>query len=795
MSAFRHFTRTFRRNPGVLSLAVLTLALGTGSTTAVFKIVDALLIRPLPYPGSDRLFEVWTECGPKGPKLHGVSRGAFHALRDETSVFSSVEAYQFGAATLTGDGEPVFVAAPRVTPGLLHLLGAAPRLGRLFDDNDSTAGSRVAIISEHLWTSRFGRAPDVINRRLTIDDEPHTIVGVLPRRFGFPEQTSEVWRPILSDRGRGISERAQAVVMLRAGITREVANDRLVATSTALQADGGLARDRRLVLDDLIQRRYGRQFSTALYIMLGAIALVLLVACVNVANLLLARAITRQSEFALMGALGASRSHLVAQVLGESLALAALGAAGGVLIARVLLVTILDLLPPDMKMLSAVATLDWRAVAFAASVATLTCVVVGVLPALRVAGHDPIESLKGRLPGVVDHGSERWQSGLVAAQLAVVLVLLTGTGLLLRSFTRLVSVDPGFAQANLLVFEIQLPDTRYQTPGSSVALLEGLDRLVEAIPGVGRATFAEGAPPTAGGLSFERPEAEGRPNIDASDLELPQRTVTSDYFATMGIPIVEGRSFIAEDPENVVIVNDKLARRLWGGESPVGRRFRLGSTQPWRVVVGVARDVKEHGLHDPIGDGMEVYFAYSRKATSRFFAFIVRATGNEAAVVQQVKERLWTIDERLPILGAMTMEQRLGDSVAKPRFLLRLASAFAGIAIVLACVGVYGTAAYWVARRRRELGIRMALGATRRGVLALIVGRSVRLAAWGCTIGLAASLSTTRILSSLMFETSVREPAIMAAVTALLVGLVLTGCYVPARRASQIDPATVLRSE
>jgi putative ABC transport system permease protein len=794
--ALQLMARSVRRNPGILGLVVLTLGLGIGGTTAVFGVVDALLIRPLPYSNSDRLLEVWTEQTPAGRRTPGLGGQAFRALRSERGAFAAVEAYQFGAATLTGDGEPAIVSAPLVSPGLLHVLSVVPRLGRLFSEDETGLGERVVLISGRLWTARFGRAPDVIGRRLSIDDEPHTIVGVLPARFAFPEQRAEVWRPLFPSSAQGISGRAQTIVMLRPEATRPSANDQLRAVSTHLQNDAVLGMDRRLVFEDLLQRRYGRQYGTALYVMLGAVGLVLLVACVNVTNLLLARATARQSEFALMGALGASRTQLVTQVMVESLVLALLACASGLLIAKVLLATILDFLPPQLSMLSAVATLDWRALVFATCVSTLTCVAVGLLPALRVGRIGLIESLKGRAPGVVDHGGEKWQSGLVIAQLALVLVLLTGAGLLLRSFVRLVNVDPGFEPANMLVFEIQLPDGRYQTPGSSLVLFETLDKLVESAPGVTRATFSEGAPPSGGSISVDiRPEAEGRASVDASGLRLPHSRVAPDYFTTMGIPLLEGRTFARDDTDDVVIVNDVLGRRFWGSESPVGRRFRLDSKQPWQTVVGVARDVKQMGLNDPMGDGMEVYYPYERGTTARFFTLIVRAGGNEADVVRQVKERLWTLDARLPVIEAMTMEQRLVESVARPRFFLRLGSAFAGMAILLAGVGVYGTAAYWVARRRRELGIRMALGATQTAVLALVVGRSIRLAAWGCAIGLGASLSVTRVLNSLLFETGAREPTILIGVTMVLAGLVVTACYFPALRASRIDPATVLRAE
>ena len=787
--------RSFRRDRGLLALVVLTLAAGIGGTTAVFGVVDTLLLNPVPYANADRLVEIWSEQGPSGRRTPGVSAQTLRALREEAQLFSAAEAYQFGAATLTGDGEPELVSAPQISPGTLQMLGAVPRLGRLFNDDDAAVGQNVAIISEALWTTRFGRSEGAIGRLLTVDGEPYRIVGVLPDAFAFPERRAAVWRPLIISSPQGGPARVQAIVRLQSGITPQVLEERLRVVSDRLTNDGTLARDRRLVAGDLIQRRYARQYSSALYIMLGAIALVLLVACVNVTNLLLARATARRGEFALLGALGASRRQVVAQVLVESLLLAMIGGAAGLLVSRVLLATLLDLLPPQLTMLSGAATFNWRAAAFAAGLSGLTCVVVGLIPALRVARIDLVQGLKGRAPGMVDQGSERSQSALVVAQLALVLVLLAGTGLLLRSFVRLVNVDPGFDSTNLMVFEIQLPAGSYQAPGSSVALFDELDRAIEALPGVRQATFSEGAPPTGSSLSFDmRPSAEGRPDVDVSGLQLPHATVAGDYFSTMGIPLLQGRTFVTDDPEEVVIVNDVLAQRFWGAESPVGRRFRLDAKQPWHTVVGVARDVKAMGLNDPRGEGMELYFPYKRASSARFFAVIVRG-GDPRTVTTQVKERLWSLDSRLPVIEAATMEDRLVESVARPRFFVRLSSAFAAIAVVLGAVGVYGTATYWVARRRRELGIRMALGATRGAAVMLVVGRSMRLAVWGCAIGIAIALATTKLMTSMLFETRADEPLIFVAVVAMLAGLVLAACYVPALRASRVDPATVLRAE
>jgi predicted permease len=792
MRVLGYAARGLRRAPELLALVVLTLALGIGGTTAVFTVVDGLLMRPLPYPEPHRLVEVWTEEAPEGWKTPGLEGPVLRSLRSRSQAFEAVEAYQFGAATLTGAGEPDLVAAPRVTPGLLRLLGVAPRLGRLFDDDEARTGARVALIAEGLWRSRFGGSDDVLGRSLWIDDEPHVVVGVLPTGFAFPERTARVWRPLAPEGGTG---RVQTVVRLAAATSRESLAGLLEALSAQLREAGLLAADRRLVFEDLLQKRWGRRYATALLVMLGAVSLVLLVACVNVTLLLLIRASARRGELALRVALGAGRGQLAGQVLLESLALAVLGCLGGVLLARLLLAAILSLLPPRMMMLSTVAGLDGRALGFALALSGLVCLLVGALPALRVAGTDPISGLRGRAPGTVDRGAERGQFALVVAQLGLVFVLLAGAGLLLRSFVRLVNVDPGFETADLLVLGIQPSSARYRAPGASLRLLEKLETLVEADPAVLSASFSDGAPPSSGFTRADGLEAEGGSRVVAAGLMLPSTCVAPDYFATMGIALVEGRTFARGDPEHAAVVSDGLARRLWGGEPALGRRFRLDPEAPWHTVIGVAKDVAAMGPGSSVGDGMELYRPFPRDVTSTWLTLLIRTDGSSATVLPRARERLRRLDDRLPILEATSMEQRLLESVARPRFFLRLAAAFAGIATLLAGVGVYGTIAHRVARRRHELGVRMALGATRADVVALLLGRGLRMAAAGSAIGAAVSFAVGRVLATLLFETSPHEPAVLAGIAALLSGLVMAASYLPARSGSRLDPSVVLRAE
>lgn len=783
--------RNLRRAPAFTGLVVLTQALGIGATTAMFSVVDAVLLNPLPFPNADRLAEVWTVTD--SGSRPGGSTAVVQALRQQPGLFTAVEAYQFGSANLTGGGEPANVGSPRISPGLMSLLGPAPLLGRLFTPEDAAAG-RVVILAERLWASRFGSDPTIVGREITVDDQPHRVVAVMPRHFRFPEGNIEMWRPL--DVSPGAKRLPVQVVAVRAlGISRAQIDERLQALSPGFRESGVVGKGQGLTTGLLLQQRFGRQAGQALYMMFGAVLLVLLVACVNVTNLLLVRSMTRRGELALMTALGASRGTLVRSVLVESLLLAAAGCLCGLLLAGTLLTLILGLAPPQLTFLTSATTeLDWRALVFAGALSSLTCVVVGLLPAWRAARVDAIDVLKQRAQGVIGSRDDWWQGALVAGQLSLVLVLLAGSGLMLRSFSRLVAVDPGFDVEHLSALDLQLRSQRDGAPGSSLAFMQDLERKVER-PGV-RAAITGGSPPRGGGFYFEiQPEAEGGMPADFTNISLPYSQVAPDYFETMGIPILTGRTFAARETSGAVIINDVLARRLWGDRSPIGRRFRLDAGQPWWDVVGVVADVKQMGPSDPMGQGMEFYLPFSPTERNRFFSLIIRSAGSRSADLQMAKQRVWELDDRQPIQKASTMDERIGESIARPRFFLTLATAFAGAAALLAAIGVYGVSTYWVSRRRRELAIRVALGASRQRVLSMVVGRSLRLATIGCATGLVLALWGARSIESMLFQTSARDPLTFLAVTAALGALALLASSLPALTASRVDPMSVLRAE
>jgi predicted permease len=793
--------RQFRRSPGLFALVVITLALGIGATTAMLGVVDMMLLRPLPYPHADRLADVGTRHAKTGRITANLSVGAIRALREQSAQWiAAVEMYQMGAGVLTIAGNSSLVSTPHVSPGLLTLLGVTPRLGRLFidDDGSSPAAGHVALISETLWQSRFGGAATTLGQQITIDDEHYAIIGVLPEGFRFPERC-DVWRPIVST---SATSRYHPIASLRPGVSREALNAQLRDLSPRLQQAGALPRDQVFELDEPLQARFPRRYSTAFYVMLAAAVLMLLVAIVNVTNLLLVRASARSQEFALLGALGATRGDLLRQMAIESTLLALVALAGGLLVANACLAIVVQLMPPEMTFLSNITRTawDWRVLAFTTLVATLTCFIVSTLPTLRVSRLDLIGALQNRSAAVAGASDERWQSALIAAQLAMVLVLLAGAGVLLRSFVHLVSVEPGLDRQNLLVFDLQIPEKRYQAPGAALALLEQLKTMVEASPDVERATISESAPPLPGRATHGTPEADGKP-LSGPAVDLLRRQVAPDYFTTLHIPIREGRAFRADDPDTTAIVSSSLARRLWNGASPIGHQLRLDPKEPWLTVVGVAGDVALMSPEAPDAEPLDTYIPHQRSAPPFVFSLIVRTRGNpgpgvgDAAVLQHVSDQLRTLDDRLPILEARTMDARFAEWVAKPRLFVGLASVFATMAVLLASVGVYGTAAYWVTRRRREIGIRIALGARPASVVAMVLRRGLRLALIGGGVGIAAALAGRQLLESLLFVTDARNPLTVVGVGGLLASLVLLACYLPARRASRIDPSIVLRGE
>jgi predicted permease len=783
--------RNLGRAPAFTGLVVLTLALGIGATTAMFSVVDAVLINPLPFTKADRLVEVWTRFDEGAARAPGATSAIVSALRQEPGLFESVAAYQFGAGTLTDAGQPQLISFAGLSPSMFAIFPAVPVHGRLFTPSDVAGSDRVILISERLWSAHFGRDPAVIDRLVTIDDETHRIVGILPARFNFPESSVGAWRPIDVE-SPNVRWRVQMVAILNDGVTAAQVDDRLKALTVSLRESGALPRGQSLVAQVPLQVRVGQRAATALYLLLGAVTVLLLVACVNVTTLLLVRASGRRSELALRVAIGAARSRLLRDAAVESLLLAITAAGLGLWLAAAFLPGMLGLAPENMLMLSsATGELDRRAVAFAIAIASITCVMCTTLPAWRATRIDPIGALKQQTESATSLGDDWWQGVLVSTQIALLVILLGTGGLLLRSFVKLTQVDVGFNPDGLATFEIQMPP-RYAKGGASRAFMRQVEQRVESSLGV-PATIVSSIPIRSGGFSQDvRPEAEGLPRPPGT-LSLPVARVSADFFDVFGISILQGRTFVPEDGEDAIIINDVLARRYFGELSPVGRRFKTNTTQPWLTVVGVAADVKTMGPADAVGEGTEAYVPMGPDGDSSYLTLVVRSAG--AATTPHISGIIWDLDPRMPILASTTMREAIGDSIARPRFLATLSGAFTVAAVLIAAIGVYGVSAYWVARRRREFAIRLAVGASPDRLVAAVLGRGLRLAAIGTGIGLAVALGGARVMTSVLFAIDPRDPVTFGGICVLLVAIAIAACAVPAVRAARVDPMTTLRAE
>ena len=792
--AFGAAVRNLRRAPAFTGLVIGTLALGIGATTAMFSVVDASLIRRPPYPGIERFAEV--RAAQPGPfRMTGIPGVAMPALRQGLTGVAAVEGYQMGAATITGGREPDLVGVPSITPNLLSFIGATAHLGRLFNESDTDPAVRSVIISHRLWSTNFGAASDILGRTVEVDDVPHTIVGVMSQRIRYPEANAAIWKPLNLDKASQSRQRVQTVTIRLPGVSEDEFKARLRSIQGSLREAKLLTDEQTLESDVLTQERFSRADSRGLWLMFGAVSMVLLVACVNVSNLFLARASRAHGEIALRTALGASRRQLIGASLAEAVMLALTGGIAGIGVAYLLLAVLLRILPPQLTYLAAtISQIDLRVLLFAMTISLVTAVFSGLVPAFRSSKADPIDAIKQHSASVIGARNEWWQASLLAAQLSLVLVLLTGAGLLWRSFMTLTSVDPGFKSEGLTLVNANITSNRYSGTNAGGLLMQQLEARLES-SGQMAVTIATGAPVFGFGVYGNiKPEADGGLARDFSGQILPRIEVAPDYFQTVGIPIEQGRTFTSADGEDAVVINNKMASYFWGDASPLGRRFRTDVKDPWRTVIGVVGDVRQMGLNDPLSHGMEIYFS-NRDRIGAGGAILVRSDRPSAEVIQAVKQTLWSMDPRIPITDAMSMDDRIGESLYRQRFFLRLSTAFTAIATLLAMVGVYGTAACWVARRKRELAIRIAVGATPGHILRSVILRSVRVAITGGVIGLAIALAGARVMSAMLFATDPRDPGTLAAVSILLIVFAALACAMPAVAAARVDPMTTLRAE
>ena len=795
--------RLMLRTPQLTAVAVCTLALGIGLSVALFSVAHDALVRPLPFRDESRVVMMYEHAPQKGTIRGNVAPANFLDWRAQSDAFSHMGALRpFSATVISRSGEAVRADGRRVLGDAFQALGLDPLIGRLFTPDDAQPGHNLILISHRFWQRHFAADPTIIGRSIIVDEQPHTVIGVLKpvlRVPGGPVGYDEVFVPWVltaQQRQARMSHISEAVARVKPGITLQQAQADIARVAE------GIARrypqsnkDETVLLVPLRDVLVG-DVRPALVVLVAAVSLVLLIACVNVANLLLARATTRRQEMSVRVALGAGRGRLLRQLFAESLLLATAAAALGLVVAAWCVSTLRVLLPTDLA--AAIdARLDWQAAAVALVLCMTTAVASSLAPAWFVAKGAAAAVREGRGSGRPTAVARRV---LVTLQVAMAVVLLAGAGLPMRSFVRLTSVDPGFRADHLLTLTVELPKSRYAEPKQWQPFFERLTSELRAIPGVLGAAGVSGLPlnENGGSVGFF---AEGQPPVPDNDSTyVIYRLVTPGYFGTIGIPMLGGRDFSAQDrPDGarVVIVNETLAARYWPGQNAIGKRIAFTSmpkADDWSTIVGVVGDTHHSSLAEPID--IQLYVPYTQEPDWYPPGQIVlRTAGEPAAVAAVVRERIRSIDAMVPISDVQTMESLIGKSVAAPRFNVVLLGVLSLSALVLATIGIYGLLAFSVAMRTREIGVRSALGASRSAIARMFLREGLQLTLGGIVAGLIVAAVATRSLKSLLFEVQPGDPATFAGIAAVLLTVAAIACYVPARRAAKVDPLTALRLE
>ena len=802
----RYGVRMLVNKPGVAILAVIALALGIGASTAIFSVVNTVLLRALPYPNSDRLVMIWEQNRPRSRDRNVISPANFFDWREQNKVFEDMSAFYGSSYNLTGLGNPEEVTGMAASTNLFDVLGSHAILGRTFTQDDGVTGKdNVAVLTYGFWQKHFGGDRGVVGKTFALDGVPMTVVGVMPEGFDFfvkensnIKKNPEFWLPIAftqNSRVRG-GRSLSAIGALKPGVTIEQARAEMNALGARLEQqypDFNKGWGVNLVP---LHTQFSGDLKPALMILLIAVGFVLLIACANVANLLMARSVARQKEFAIRTALGAGRLRLLRQLLTESVLLALAGCAIGLLVARWGMDALLAISPRDLLSFTSV-TIDKRVLGFALALSVLTSLIFGLLPALEASRPNTNESLKEGGRGTTGGRAHRVLNWFVVAQVALSLMLLIGSGLMIKSLMRLQAVDPGFDPNNLQTVSVTLPRAKNREPPRRIEFFQQLLARVRQLPGV-RAASAASAPPFMGLGAATGFDIEGQPVLPSAQKATTEvRVVDQDYFKTMGIPLLKGRTFTDREEtqeSRVVIISDGLARQYFPNESPLGKRITISMKEqndPCEII-GVVGDVKMKGLD--IATRPMVYWPHAELPYLRM-TLLVRTNGSTAGIAGSLEREVRALDKDQPISDVRTMNEWLADSIARARFATFLLGIFAIVALVLASLGIYGVMAYSVTQRTNEIGIRMALGATRGDVVLLVLKRGLLLAVSGVAIGLIGSVGLTRLLAGLLFGVSVTDPAIFGLVPILLFAIALLAVYLPARRATRVDPLVALRYE
>ncbi|HEX8653161.1 MAG TPA: ABC transporter permease [Pyrinomonadaceae bacterium] len=806
--------RMLVKNPGFTVVSVLALALGIGANTAIFSVVNAVLLRPLPYRDPDRLVFVLRTQPPimRGP----ISRPDFFEWQTQQKVFQEIAAYYTESYNLTGVEEAERIAGVRVTESFFSLFGIAPAHGRFFlpaeaqAGDNSSGGGRVAVISYGMWQREFGADPQLVGRTISLNGEAYTVVGVAPPGFGFPRR-SEIWTPAIL--GEAKTERGSNYLLvigrLKDGVTVSQAQAQMNQVASVLaqqypENDTNLSVTISPLLDEQV-----RSIRSVLLILLGAVAFVLLIACANVANLLLARATSRQKEIAVRTALGATRSRIIRQLLTESVLLALLGGILGVLLSMWGIKLLVALAPANIPRVGEIGLDQW-VLGFTLLISVLTGIIFGLAPALQVSTTNLNEVLKEGTRGAATSSPHRslLRRSLVVVEIALSLVLLVSAGLLIESIRRLTDVNPGFNTQNLLTANVSFPRRKpsstsnntetaeaEQVQEASNFLKEAQNR-ISSLPGVQAVGAINDLPVSGQGSVNGDFNIEGRPKYRSGEAPVAEfRLITSDYFRAIGIPLLKGRNFTEADGLHAqvpIMINETLARRFFPGEDPLGKRLLVLDEKPHEII-GVVGDARQWGLEKP--PDPEVYFSYAQMAFGSGTTLVARTNVEPGSLSEGLRRAVRDVNPDAPVYSIKTMTQVLADSTAQRRFNTILMTSFAAVALLMAAIGLYGVISYSVAQRVHEIGIRMALGAQFGDVMRMVLWQGFKLALAGVISGLIVSLLLTRVMATLLYGVSATDPLTFICVSVLLTGVALLACYIPARRAAKVDPMIALRYE
>ncbi len=801
----RYGLRLLVKNPAFSLIAIVTLALGIGANTAIFSVVNSLLWQSLPYKDAERLVWIWETNAQNEVFEETASPPNYFDWKTANQSFEAMGALSRTAGIFTGQGEPERVTGAAVTDGFFAVLQAQPLLGRTFSvEEDKPGAEPVILISEGLWRRRFGADAAIIGKSVTLNGTPTTIIGVMGADFLNPRpgdrQAVEFWRPFRLNYSQ-INRRTDylgVIARLKPSVTLAQAQAELQMIARNLEQQYPATNSGWSARVLSLHQRFFGDVSTALIFLMCAVGFLLLIACANVANLLLVKATVRRKEIALRAALGASRGRMLRQLMTESVILSLFGGGIGLLIAYWGVGAIIAVIPSNLPRLDAI-HLDTRALFFTLAAALLTGLLFGLLPALQASRLNLNNVLKeGGRDSAAGASSNRLRNIFTVAEVALALILLVCAGLMVRSFINLQKVDPGFDASRVLTMQVQLSSTKYKEDAQLANFSEQLLERVTTLPGIEAAGLMSDMPLSGGGsyLSFA---IEGQPfNPNAPTQDAMVHAASSDYFKTIGLPLKRGRLFAAQDHQTappVIVINETMARRYWGDEDPLGKRINFGdgNGQPtWLTIVGIVGDVHQEALHQ---DPYPETYAPIVQQPSWVFSVVVRTAADAATVAGSVREQVKQLDSDLPVFNVRAMETLLADAIARPRFNTLLITIFAALALLLAAVGIYGVMSYSVTQRQHEIGVRMALGAKATDILKMVIGQGLKLVLIGIGIGLAGVLVLTRWLESLLFGVTTTDLLTMVAVPLILAGVALAACFVPARRATRVDPMVALRYE